>query len=270
MHISPQALRNDDGFTLPEVLVAMLLSTIILLATLQSLDLFTTNAAQQTRDTDANAQVRRVMDRTVRDLRDASTLLKATASDLVYTVPETGGTRVERLCVAATDLYASSTTSATPVLPTAACAAGTRVANLKSTAKTAFTYDGAASAASLTTVKNVGITLSLDASGGGKTSSSTLQASAARRSSAGLPLTDADIVPICTATGALLNLSADIPGVAGMTVTYNYNGNVSGAVTVAGTAPATLTLPKALTTIVATVTDSLGVTNTLQKDVQCG
>ena len=55
-----------------------------------------------------------------------------------------------------------------------------------------------------------------------------------------------------------------------MTVTYNYNGNVSGAVTVAGNAPETLTLPKTLTTIVATVTDSLGVTNTLQKDVQCG
>lgn len=265
---SPQ---REDGFTLVEVLVAMLISTIVLLATLQSVDLFTTNAAQQTRDTDANGQLRLVMDRTVRDLRSSSSILKATANDLVYTVPQSANTRVERLCVSSGRLYgSSSTTVGTPAVPGAACAAGTKVATQLSRGLNAFTYDGATSVvtAALPSIKNVGITFDLDASGGGKTSVSTLSASAARRASSGLSLTDTDLVTKCGNNSALLNLSADVPGVAGMTVTYTTStGTVLGSGS--GTATTTITLPSVKTTVIATIVDSLGVTKLLSKDVQC-
>ena len=42
---------GESGFTMVELLVAMAISTIALLATLQSLDVFTTHAAQQARAT---------------------------------------------------------------------------------------------------------------------------------------------------------------------------------------------------------------------------
>lgn len=63
-----QTARQEDGFTLVELLVAMSISLIVLFATLQSLDLFSSNAASQTRVTDANDQARMTMDRIVRDL----------------------------------------------------------------------------------------------------------------------------------------------------------------------------------------------------------
>ena len=166
--------RQDDGFTLVEVLVGMSIAIIVLFATLQSLDLFTSNANQQTRVTDANDQVRRTMDRTVRDLRGASLIVRASSTDLVYYVPEPTGVRMERLCVTSDDLYYASLVAATaPAAPTAGCATGTKVATLRSTTSTAFTYDGASTSATPGTVKNVGITFSLDASGGGRTATST-------------------------------------------------------------------------------------------------
>ncbi|MEA2193255.1 MAG: hypothetical protein QOI73_3376 [Solirubrobacteraceae bacterium] len=261
--------RSEDGFTLVELLVAMTVSIAVLLGTLQSLDLFSSNAAQQTRVTDANDQVRATMDSTVRDLRGASAILKASASDLVYTVPEASGTRVVRLCVDTGELYGTSTvTTGTPAVPAAACSSGSKLATLKSTASTAFTYDGATSvaASALKDVKNVGLTLSLDASAGGKTGSSTLKASAARRSSGTLPVTDADIDVDCNTSGtALLSLSASLPDYGALTVTYANSGGIS-----LGTPSGnTLTIPAGITTVVATVTDAAGVTNTITKDIEC-
>jgi Tfp pilus assembly protein PilW len=263
-------LRDEDGFSLAEMVIAALLSTIVLLATLQSMDLFTTNAAQQTRDTDANHQARAAMDVAVRDLRGAGKILTASAGDLAYTVPESTGTRIERLCVSSNYLYHSSTTTTGSVTaPAAACSTGTKVTTVKSTSSTAFTYDGASSSATPTSVKNVGITLGLDASGGGKIHTTTLRASAVRRSSSGLALTDPDIKTVCTGTGALLTLDANIPGVSNLSVSYaKTDGTALGSAT--GTATTSITLTTALTTVVATVTDSLGVVNILQKGIQCG
>jgi len=262
-------LRQDDGFTLVELLVAMTLSTIVLLATLQSLDAFSTEANHQTRLTDANQQVRSTMDSTVRDLRGASSILRASALDLAYTVPETSGTRVVRLCVDTGELYGTSTvTTGAPAAPTAACSSGAKVASLRSTINTAFTYDGATSVATaaLSTIKNVGLTFSLDASAGGKTGSSTLKASAARRSAGTLPITDADLDADCNIDGtALLSLSASLPDYGALTVTYANTGGVSLGTPVGNT----LTIPAGITTVVATVTDALGVTNTITKDIKC-
>lgn len=262
-------IRHDEsGFTLVELLVSITIGMIVLLATLQSFDLFAATTSHQTRVTDANAQVRSTMDDVVNDLRGASKILRADATDLVYTVPESSTmTRVQRLCVTSDDLYGSrTTTSGTPVAPTLACSAGTKLATLKSTTNTAFTYDGAASSVTPALVKNVGITLSLDASGGGKTSSSTLRASAARRSAGAMALTDEDLETVCNDTGALLSLSANIPGTTGaVTVTYAGDGGVTVGTPVTGG----VQIPKTITRVVATVTDSVGVTNTITKDLEC-
>jgi prepilin-type N-terminal cleavage/methylation domain-containing protein len=259
--------HGEDGFTLVELLVAMTLSVVVLLATLTTFDGFSRNAARQTRVADAGDQVRRVMDRTVGDLRGASVVLRASASDLVYVVPVATGSRVQRLCVDSGELYSSVTvTASTPAAPAAACSTGAKVASLKSTASTAFTYDGAASAATPALVKNVGITLSLDASKAGKTGSSTLKASAARRSAISLPITDRDLDATCNSGGALLSLGVSLPDYGPLTVTYADTGGVS-----LGTPSGnTLQVPESVTNVVATVTNAAGITKTISKDVKCG
>jgi prepilin-type N-terminal cleavage/methylation domain-containing protein len=258
---------GEEGFTLVELLVAMTISLIVLLATLQSFDLFTSNAAHQTRVTDANDQVRRTMERVVNDMRGASVVVRAEAKDLVYRVPDKLGYRTERLCVASDYLYGTSTvTAAIPAAaPTAQCNAGTKLATLKSTTSTAFTYDGATTSATPALVKNVGLTFSLDAGGGGKSGSSTLKASAARRSSTGLPITDDDLDTTCNALGAFLSLSADVPNVGELSVTYENDGGIAIGTPVTGG----WQIPEGITNVVARVTDAAGVTKTIRKGVEC-
>lgn len=260
-------LRDESGFTLVEILVALGISLVVLLATLQTLDAFSWNAAHQTRVTDANEQVRATMDRTVRDLRGASVVVRADATDLVYAVPDSAGARVERLCVADGELYGSSdVTAAAPAAPAAACSDGAKLATLRSAGGTAFTYDGASSTASPALVKNVGLTFSLDTSLGTRVGASTLRASAARRSAGTLPITDADLDTTCDGNQAMLSLSAALPGVSGLTVTYASDGGIALG-SASGTNP--LTIPAGITKVVATVTDALGVTNTIERDVEC-
>ena len=269
---TPADIRHrDDGFTLVELLVGITISLIVLLATLTSLDAFSSNASHQTRVTDANGQVRQVMDRTVSDLRGASLILKAEERDLAYAVPVTSTTtRVERLCVDSSELYGSaSADDATPTAPTAACSAGTKIATLKSTTGTAFTYDGATSAAIPGAVKNVGLTFGLTTTQAGKTAASTLRASAARRSgSEPLPVGGDDVVPTCNAAGALLTLSVNATGAAALgplTVTYATTGGITIGTPVTGG----IQIPEGITTVVATITDALGATNTIQKVIEC-
>ena len=263
--------HRDAGFTLVELLVGITVSLIVLLATLTSLDAFSSNAAHQTRVTDANGQVRQVMDSTVTDLRGASLILTAQPTDLAYAVPVSStATRVERLCVASNELYGSSTPDdATPVAPTAACAAGTKIATLKSTSATAFTYDGASSATTPGIVKNVGLTFGLTIDQAGKTATSTLRASAVRRAGATvLPLGDDDVVPTCNAAGALLTLNVAATGSAGLgplTVTYATTGGITIGTPVTGG----VQIPEGITTVVATITDALGATNTIKKVIEC-
>jgi Tfp pilus assembly protein PilW len=257
---------GEEGFTLVELLVGITLAVIVLFATLQSFDVFTSSAAQQSRTTDANDQVRRTMEHVVNDLRGASVIVRADPSDLVYRVPDGLGHRTERLCVASSWLYGSSSiTAAIPAAPTAACDTGTKIASLQSTANTAFTYDGATTSATPALVKNVGLTFSLDASGGGKTASSTLKASAARRSAGSLPITDDDFDSECNANGAFLSLSANVPNVGTMSVTYQNDGGIAIGTPVTGG----VQIPEGITHVVARVTDAAGVTNTIRKDVEC-
>ena len=258
--------EREDGFTLVELIVAMGISLIVLLATLLTFDAFTRNAAHQTRVTDASDQVRRTMDHTVADLRGASVILRASASDLVYAVPVATGARIQRLCVESGDLYSSATvTASAPAAPTTACSSGDKLLSLRSTTSTAFTYDGASSSASPALVKNVGLTLSLDATSAGKSGSSTLVASAARRSANTLPITDGDLDATCNTGGAMLSLGVTLPEFGPLTVTYANTGGIS-----LGTPSGnTLQIPEGITTVVATVTNALGITKTISKDVEC-
>ena len=266
MGATDSRVRCEDGFTLVEILVALTLSMIVLLATLQSLDAFTSNAAHQTRLTDANEQVRSTMDRTVVDLRGASVIVRAAATDLVYAVPETSGVRNERLCVAAGELYGSSTLTPAPAVPTAACASGSKLATLKSTERTAFTYDGASSTSSPALVKNVGLTFSLDAGSTGRTASSTLQASAARRAAGNLLIAPPDVEVACDGNHPVLSLSPSIPGVSSLTVTY---ASTTGVSLGSATATASVDVGTGFSDIVATVTNALGVTSTIVRSVEC-
>lgn len=258
-------VRCEAGFTLVEILVALSISLVVLLATLQSLDAFTSNAAHQSRVTDANEQVRSTMDRTVNRLRGASVIVRATATDLVYAVPEAGGVRNERLCVAAGELYGSTTLTASPAAPATACASGSKIASLKSTSQTAFTYDGASSSATPALVKNVGLTFSLAATSAAKTTSSTLQASAARRPGV-LLTTGRDLEVRCEGNEPVLSLSPDVPGVSALNVTFASSTGVSLG---SASATASVKISAGFNDIVATVTDALGVANTLYRSVEC-
>ncbi len=269
-------ISQEEGFTLVELLVGITLSLIVLFATLQSLDAFSSETAKQTRVTDASNQVRATMDRVVRDLRGASTITTATATDLAYSVPELSGFRSERLCVSPTDrdLYGFRQINA---IPTGACNSGTKLASLKSTTRTAFTYDGASAIvapATAATVKNVGLIFSLDATGGGRSASSTLTASAAvRRSVAMLPAGPGDLPIGCSPSGPVVRIGVGFDGGASaLTVTYTTSTGLTiagGTVDPATGSPPQL-LPTAVTSFVAKITDSLGVVRALiPKTVEC-
>jgi prepilin-type N-terminal cleavage/methylation domain-containing protein len=268
MSVTDELRHGEDGFTLVELLTAISISLIVLLATLQSLDLFTSNAAQQTRVTDANDQVRMTMDRLTRDMRGAAAIVRATPTDLVYTVPETAGIRTERLCVDSKTLRGTSGVAAAAAIPAPACT-GTRLATLRSATETPFTYDSTATPADPALVRNVGLSLSLDASGGGKTASSTLSASVARRSAGILNLTDDDLRATCNSSGALLDVSATIPNVGStLKVTYSTDGGVSFQTPITG--GNTFQAPRGVTRVLARVTNAAGVTKIIRRDVECG
>ncbi|WP_354697462.1 hypothetical protein DSM112329_03092 [Paraconexibacter sp. AEG42_29] len=265
--------RDDDGLTLVELLIAMSLSTIVLLATFQSFDVFSSETTKQTRQTGANDTARATMDRVVDDLRGASTIRTAAANDLVYSVATATGSRSVRLCVTGTTLYQSSSTTTTT--PGSACGvAGTGwtqgvVGTVPAAGTTGFTYDGAASSATPAAVKSVGITLNIDATSAKSVATSTLRASATVRRTAGqLPISDGDVKVDCNSTGPLLTLGAGLSGLNVASVTYASTGGVTLGTGVTGT-PVQLTIPKAVTTILATITDTAGITTTIPKTVEC-
>lgn len=276
---------GQDGFTLIELLVAMSLSIVILIATLNAFDVFSSNAAQQQRTTAANDQARLTMDRVVRDMRGASTILTAAPGDLAYAVPEPTGFRTERLCVSGATLYASTTTgTAAPVAPSAACASGGRISQLTLDGGTAFTYDGAASSATPANVKNVGLTFSLDASGGGRTGRSVLRASAAvRKTVARLAIDPGDVKVTCApATGSQTVTTPAVQLAVGtglfadagpLTITYVADGTTTiagGTISSDSVSPPAVQLPQRITRVLVRITNAAGVDlGTVEKAVGC-
>jgi prepilin-type N-terminal cleavage/methylation domain-containing protein len=266
-----QMLRGEDGFTLIELLVVMVISMALIFATLQTLDGFSSNAARQTRLMDANDQARLVMDRLVRDLRHAAAVTRAGASDIVYAVSDSPtSTRYARVCIDGSGgLWSSqSTTSSTPgtACPTVATGwTGSRLttrASANSVANPLFTYDSATPA----TVASVGLTVSLDATSGGRVATSTLRASAFLRTRVQRApvVTPTDIQTTCTASGPQLNFSLVTNLLNGpLSISYtNQNGLALGSGN-------NLQLTNGLTSVVATITNVLGLTTVVNKDVSC-
>ncbi len=264
---------SEAGFTLVELIVVMSLSMVVLFGVFTMFDSFSSDSARQLRVTDANDQARRVVDDAVRDLRHASAIVRNGANDLVYSVADpTSGSRAQRICLSsAGDVYvARATPAAAPDTACPTAASGWTSAKLASrpSANTAadpiFRYD----TTDATKVKAVGITLSLDTSGAGKTNRpSTLRSSAVvRRVASILQFTDEDLQVDCQNSGALLNLSVTgLGAVSPVTVTYATTGGIA-----LGTGLINVPIPAGVTQVVATITDALGVTKTVTKDITCG
>lgn len=136
------ALRRQDGFTLVELLVAMVASLIVFGATLSILDTYLRQSSAATKRLDAQDQARLAVDRIVRDLRNVSSPLttpklleRATRYDLVfqtigspngrnvsgiqrvrYCVPQdtSGGSASQEVLIAQIQTWTTSTPSANP------------------------------------------------------------------------------------------------------------------------------------------------------------
>lgn len=268
-------LRSEAGFTFVELCLVMTLSTVILIGILGVFDSFTSNAARQTRITDANDQVRKAMDRIVSDVRQAQTIEVAGPNDLVYTVGDSATAyRRERICLdASSRLWRSSVTTATaPAVPIASgtpcptTGSGafqvTRLRSANSASNPLFTYDSAAAG----DVRSVGLTFSIDAGNHGRTDVSTLRASSFVRaqSETALPVDGDDIQTTCSDSGIpTLTLSA---GVGPLNVSYtDIDGNALGASAAGGA----VVLPNGTTNVVANITAASGAISQLLKTLSC-
>jgi prepilin-type N-terminal cleavage/methylation domain-containing protein len=259
-------LRAEHGFTLVELLVAASISTIVLFATLKTLDTFVSTSARETRVTDANDQARQTMDRIVSDVRNGAGVLRAGPNDLVYSVKDQTGTRYQRYCLDSSKRLRGeqSTTTSDPGTSCPSTASGwtsaklTTLASTNSAANPMFRYDSGTALA----VRSIGVTFSLDASGGGRSGGSTLRGSAfLRRQSERAPVvTDTDIQTTCTPSGPLVNFGL---------VSNLINGPVTVAVNGIGLGGATAQLTNGVNFITATITNALGLTTVVNKDVKC-
>jgi prepilin-type N-terminal cleavage/methylation domain-containing protein len=272
-------LRDESGFTLVELLVAMMMSAVILFGVLNTLDHFSSNAARQTKVTDANDQVRKAMDRIVSDLRQAATVDVAAGDDLVYTVRESATTiRQERVCLDDNRYLwrtsATSVGSVTAIANGSPCpmpsAGGAKITPLKSgndeTSNPIFTYDSATPA----NVRSVGLTVALNAGSAGRSDVSTLRASTFVRaeSETALDADDDDISSTCNKDTRVPTLKLDA-SVAGASVQYlDSEGHTLGS----GSAGSTVTLSSATptaTTVIAKITSSTGLVSQLVKTLEC-
>ena len=266
--------RTEAGFTLVELLAAMGISILVLLATLTTLDTFSSNASRQTRVTDANDQVRSVVDRVVADLRQAATIEVADANDLVYTVTDSAShLRRERLCVdASQQLWRVSRTTGTPAAspfasgtPCPSSSSAVKVTKLKSVNSASnpmFRYDAAMASA----VRSIGLTVSLDAGNGGRADTSTLRASTFVRakSETAAAVDDDDLTTTCNSSGQpTLTLSSSVGP---LTVNYtDIDGNSLGS----ATAGASVLLSGTHSTVIANITSSSGLISQIVKVITC-
>ncbi|HEV7804507.1 MAG TPA: hypothetical protein VGO80_01695 [Solirubrobacteraceae bacterium] len=267
-------LAGEAGFTLVELLVAMMLSILVLVGILTTLDQFSSNAVRQTRVTDANDQVRRVMDRIVGDLRQAKTIQYAGADDLVYTVAASETTtRRERVCLDSSKrLWRSSIvysvapaaiTTATPC-PTPSIDAA-KITPLISASSALFSYDSATP----DSVRSVGLTFAFKSGTAGRTDTSTLRASAFRRAKS--ETSTAPPVTITTSCNGSDVPTLTLTSSAGpVTVKYtDTGGHVLGSDTGATTSVLLNMATPTTTTVLANITTTSGIVSELVKVLTC-
>ena len=107
-------LRDDGGFSLPEVLIAMTLMLVVMGATLSSLDSFRSRQKVDSQRSDSQESLRRGMDHLQRQLRNLATpqstvksIYRAQANDLVFQTADPQK-RWVRYCINPSDPLAST------------------------------------------------------------------------------------------------------------------------------------------------------------------
>jgi prepilin-type N-terminal cleavage/methylation domain-containing protein len=266
--------RGEAGFTLVEMLVAMLLAVIVMLALLATLDSFSRNAARQSKKTDANGQVRQAMDRIVADLRQARTIEVAGGYDLVYTVSDSATAyRRERICMDSSNyIWRSSVTTSTP--PSPAIASGTpcpttgvgayKLSTLKSANSGTNTIFSYASGATASTVRSVGVTIALNSGAADHADVTTLRASTfVRAKSQTAPTFSKPPIKVACSNSGVPTLTLD--GSAGpLSVTYT---DVDGHEL--GSGASVVLNGYGTSTIVANLTSSTGIVSQIVKTLAC-
>ena len=106
-------LRREDGISLVELLVAMALGTVVMLAVFTTFDTFRVTSEQNTRLNDASDRAREELARIARNVRSSTAVTRVSPLELV--VQQQG--KYRRWCITGDDLYAGD--SAT--VPGAAC-----------------------------------------------------------------------------------------------------------------------------------------------------
>ena len=279
---SDNPLRDEAGFTLVEMMAVMALGMLVAFAVFTTFENFASSASRQSRVTDANDQVRKIMDRVVADLRQAATVEVAAPNDLVYTLSEsTTELRRERICLdeGTGKLWRASLKYAPPpasvpghatalaaggTCPAPAIAADpvTHLRSRNSVTNPIFRYDSATAAS----VRTIGMTFALDAGNARTSDTSTLKASAFRRAKGEVAPTvpPGAIGVTCETAGPLLTLDASIGSAS---VSY---ATVDGQNLGTASAGTSLQLPATATTVVATITSTTtgGVTQ-LVKALAC-
>jgi prepilin-type N-terminal cleavage/methylation domain-containing protein len=280
----------EDGFSLIELLVAMMVSVIVLLATLGALDAFNNGVAVNNRLTEASDTARREVAEMVRVLRDGGapaplsgnqppTVIQAGANDLVFlsrSWPGESGigstsNHVERYCVNTTTrtlwfggLKAGTSGSATPGAACPSTASGwtnRAIASdvLNSVADPVFVYGGASP------VRSVAIKIRLEGGTALKSRPLELRSGATLRGALAPQLTAANVsVGACSGGKALLTLNIAPGGASANGAKISAPGGVpagDGQILVPATAtPAIVNL---------TITNLLGLQTLLTKSVNC-
>lgn len=132
-------VRNEDGFSLPEVLIAMTIMLVVMIATLASLDSYRTRQKLDERRSEAQESLRRGVDHLERQLRNLATpvslvksIYRAEPADLVFQTADPQK-RWVRYCIDTSDpkiatgkaaLWYQVSAAATNTPPTAASCPG--------------------------------------------------------------------------------------------------------------------------------------------------
>jgi prepilin-type N-terminal cleavage/methylation domain-containing protein len=282
-------LTAEDGFTLTELLVAMTVSVVVLLATLSTLDVFNSGVAENNRLTDTADAARRNVADIVRVLRDAgaptpvsgsqpTTVVQAGANDLVFLSrlwPGESGlgataNHVERYCLDTSTktlwfngLKAGTSGSATPgsACPSTASGWTSRVAAtnvLNTAADPLFVYGSAP-------LRSVSISLTLESGTSLKSRPLQMRSGGTLRGALAPQLGATDItVGPCEGGRALLTLNLNAAGASANGVTVSAPSGIP-------VGPGQILVPATGTpaNVPLTITNLLGLQTLLTKSVSC-
>lgn len=265
-------LAAEDGFTLTELLVAMTISTVVLLATLGTLDAFNSGVAANNRLTDAADASRRQVATMVSGLREAGTvqLPPSAPNDIVF---QSTSWKVGRYCVdtanrkvwfnglkAGTPGSATADQASCPSIPTGWTPPTLVASNvLNSAANPLFLYG------STNPVRSVSIRLLIDGGTALKPRTLVLRTGGAPRGALAPQVSAGDIVPdLAPCPGGEVRLSvnlAALPGAAGAKISAP-NSIPAG--------PGQILVPATSTPVPVTITNVLGLSTTVTKpNVSC-